>query len=684
MPDIAGLRACAIIAAGALLLGGLGWDTPARAAGSRAGLAATRVPVPGTHPSWAVPARRFGASGVTAGTVNLRVYLASRDPAGLSGYAAAVSTPTSALYHHYLSPDQVTARFGPAPAQVRAVRSWLTPAGFTVTAVRAGAAGAYAAARGTVSAARKAFAVTFAIYRGPDGRLDRAPQQTATVPASVARSVLAVAGLDTARHFMRPGLPPPGPNHWRAPPCSSYYAQKIATGKPTASGSHQPWLICGYTPRQFRGAYGVSSAGMTGHGQSVAIVDAYRAPAMLSDADKYAALTGDPAFLPGQYRQYQAGPFRLAGPRECDAPGWYAEQAIDVEAVHGMAPAAAVRYVAAGSCADADLANALAAIVNRHLASIVSDSWGGQEEEPIRAVFDLIFQLGASEGIGFFFSSGDFGYNSPLENPFSTHRQVDFPTSDPWVTSVGGTSLAVGRNRDYEFETGWGTLFDPLSASGGAWSPPPPGRYPEDYRYSGGGGVSTVYRQPFYQQAAVPAGLARHLPDGSVSPTPMRVIPDVSAVADPNTGMLVGLTARQPDGRTYAFSLARFGGTSLACPVFAGIEADAQQAAGFQLGFANPAIYARYRTAAFRDVTDHPLGPRHLFLVRNDYTNPATRMGPLVTVLASLGINGEGASALKAVTGYDDATGVGSPYLYVQSFTGSAGPGARLRAGLGP
>ena len=61
----------------------------------------------------------------------------------------------------------------------------------------------------------------------------------------------------------------------------------------------------------------------------------------------------------------------------------------------------------------------------------------------------------------------------------------------------------------------------------------------------------------------------------------MRVVPDVSALADPSTGFLVGETTLQPDGTTYAFSLSRIGGTSVACPIFAGIEADAQQAAGF-------------------------------------------------------------------------------------------------------
>jgi subtilase family serine protease len=168
----------------------------------------------------------------------------------------------------------------------------------------------------------------------------------------------------------------------------------------------------------------------------------------------------------------------------------------------------------------------------------------------------------------------------------------------------------------------------------------------------------------------VPASLAAHLPDGSTSDTPMRVVPDVSALADPSTGLLVGQTTLQPDGTRYAFSLSRIGGTSLACPTFAGIEADAQQAAGYRLGFANPVIYARYGTRAYHDVTDRPAGqPYNLAEVRSNYTDPSTRTGPLLTYLRTLGINGQGASALRAVTGYDDATGVGSPRDYIQSFT---------------
>jgi subtilase family serine protease len=415
---------------------------------------------------------------------------------------------------------------------------------------------------------------------------------------------------------------------------------------------------------------------MTGQGQTVAIVDAYASPTIRADANQFATTVGDQPFAAGQFKQYQAGPFSLAGPNECDAQGWYGEETLDVESVHGQAPDANVRYVAAGSCTDSDLANALAAIVDTDLASIVSNSYGEPASySTINATYDLIFQVGALEGIGFMFSSGDSGYEGPGEDPISPADQVDYPTSSPYVTSVGGTSLAVSSSKSYQWETSWGTILDPLiHLKNGTkkWQYTPPGKYPDYYGGSGGGGVSTEYTQPSYQAGVVPASLATKLPDGTTSSTPMRVVPDVSALADPSTGMLVGQTTLQPDGKTYAFSLSRIGGTSVACPTFAGIEADAQQAAGGALGFANPSIYYLdthfaygSSNAAYNDVTDHPLGPGYLAMVRNNYTNPYTKQGPLLTYLRTLGVNGEGSDALRAVPGYDDATGVGSPKNYI-------------------
>jgi len=633
------------------------------------GQAAPRSAIPDTHPDWASASARVSAAPVTTGTVNARVYLAGQNAAGLAAYATAVSTPGSADYGHYLSAAQVKAEFGPTSAQIAAVKAWLTGGGLTVTSVNDSVDG-YVAVSGSVSDTAKAFSVTFQNFKGPDKRTDRAPAETASAPASVASAVLTVSGLDTATHDAKPAdtLPPPGPNYWVAPPCSAYYGQKIATSEPSAYGKKQPWNNCGYTPAQVRGAYGVSQSGMTGKGQTVAIVDAYASPTMQSDANEFAKVVGDKPFRPGQYQQYLPSTFTDTAADECDAPGWYGEETLDVESVHGQAPDANVRFVAGASCNDEDLTTALASIVDNHLASIVSNSWGEPyDDDALTSVDDQIFQVGAVEGIGFFFSSGDSGYESPAENPGSGQIQVDYPTSSPWVTSVGGTSLAIGKSKNYEFETSWGTLLDPLSSSGKSWEYTPPGEYPSGYDGSSGGGVSTAYTQPFYQRGVVPYSLATAVPEGTTT-TPMRVVPDVSALADPSTGILVGQTTLQPNGTTYAFSLSRIGGTSVACPTFVGIEADAQQAAGHPLGFADPVIYQRFGTAAYHDVTDHPLGPGYLAEVRNNYTDPATKTGPLVTYLRTLGIDGEGAAALPAVKGYDDSTGVGSPKYYVQSF----------------
>ena len=628
-----------------------------------------RSSIPHSHPAWASAAKRVSAAPVTTGTVSARVYLAGQDPAGLAAYAQAVSAPGSASYGQYLTPAQVQDRFGPTSDQLTAINTWLTGAGLTVTSVVAKADG-YVAVTGPLSAAAKAFGVTFHDYRGPDQRTDRAPEQAASAPASVGEAVAAVTGLDTATHTMRPAdlLPPPPSNYWTAGPCSQFYGQKIAITEPRAYGAPQPWTNCGYTPAQIRGAYGVAASGMTGAGQTVAVVDAYASPSILTDANTFAAKVGDQPFATGQYHQYL--PSSFAGTAQCGAAGWYSEQTADIEAVHGQAPDASVDYVAGASCSDTDLLAADAFIVSSRIASIVSNSFGAPSDlNPITDAFDQVFEVGATEGIGFFFSSGDAGYESPDENPgVSDQVQTDFPASSPWVTAVGGTSLAIGPAKNYEFETSWGTLIDQESADGRSWSEPPPGAYPADYDGSGGGGVSTVYPQPSYQRGVVPNKLAIRLPNGAVSATPMRVEPDVSALADPSTGVLVGETTLQPDGTTYAFSLSRTGGTSVSTPVFAGIEADAQQAAGHVLGFANPAIYQRYRTAAFRDVTDHPFGQRPLAEVRQNYTDPATKAGPIVTYLRTLGVNGKGAAALPATAGYDDATGVGSPRLYIQSF----------------
>src|SRR3984957_15427684 len=394
MPQVTRLRvAAAAIAAGALTLGTLVSATAAQAANPRRAIA-------DSHPAWAVAAKRLSSQAVTSGTVNARVYLAPSPQAALAADVAAVSSPTSKSYRHFWTTAAVRKEFAPSAAEVASVKSWLTSAGLSVTKTDAKyPAGAYVGVRGSVAAASKAFGVTFGTYKGPDGASDRAPNQAATAPSSVASSIVAVSGRDTAKSTIKPALPPPPANYYVAKPCSTYYGQKTATNKPKAYGKFQPWTNCGYTPSQVRGAYGVTKSGMTGKGQTVAIVDAYASPTIKSDANQFASHVGDQPFAAGQFKQYKAGPYTLAGANQCDAAGWYGEETLDVESVHGMAPDANVHYVAAGSCQDSDLANADALIVDNGLASIVSNSYGEPASySTINATWDLIFQLGALKG----------------------------------------------------------------------------------------------------------------------------------------------------------------------------------------------------------------------------------------------------------------------------------------------
>jgi subtilase family serine protease len=677
------LRATIVAGAASLLAAGVVTATVTAQASVTAGPA--RLAIAASHPAWATP-QALVNSRLMTGTVTADVYLAPRNAAALNRFATAVSTPGNALYGKYLTNAEVLSQFAPTGAQAAAVERWLTASGMSIAKVTAGIGG-YVRATGSVRAASAAFSVTFGTYR-LNKKLVRAPEQNASAPAAVAPDVLAVTGLDTAPSFMKPQekLPPPPQNYFIAPTCSGYYGQKLAkvvagttVAIPQAYGKYQPWTNCGYTMPQVRGAYHVGSSGATGKGVTVAVVDAYASPTMLKDANEYAKLTGDQQFKAGQYKQILMGGtanWQFTAADECDAAGWYGEESLDVESVHGMAPNANVTYVGATSCQDLDLGAALAYIVNHHTANIVTNSWG----EPFNLttappLYDFIFKAGAAEGIGFFFSSGDNGYEDPTyEDPLSTKITVDYPTSSPWVTSVGGTSLAIGKTRNYEWETSWGTELDPL-AGPGKWGFNPPGTKADlEFWYdgSGSGGVSTAYPQPSYQKSVVPVTLAKNVPQGTAKGA-MRVIPDVSALADPSTGILVGETLYGTDKQPHkvAFYTSRIGGTSVACPIFAGIEADAEQAAGHPLGFANPLIYqldnANNSTKAFHDVTDHPLGPGFLAEVRSNYSDGFNKTGPLVTYLRTLGYNGVGTSKLPAVKGYDDATGVGSPDYYIQA-----------------
>jgi subtilase family serine protease len=449
---------------------------------------------------------------------------------------------------------------------------------------------------------------------------------------------------------VNPTNAPPAPVFNNSGPFSTFYGQNVATNLPSAYGSKQAFAVQGYTGTQFRAAYGVTP-NETGVGVKVAVVDAYDSATLAADTQQYANTEGVP-WKPGQLTQVT--PTAYSDMKGCSIRGtWFQEQPLDVEAVHAIAPGADVVALSTASCDNDDLFDGIADVVDNHLADILSGSFGFIDKvtNAQRATFDQVFQEAAAEGIGLYFASGDEG---DLQGTDGGHK--DFPDFDPFVTVVGGTSLAVGANNTYLFEAGWGTHIATLSADGTSW-----GTLPGDFDSGSGGGAIKDVAQPAYQAGVVPASVST--PAGVTSPR--RVTPDISADADPTTGMLIGYTQLFPDG-TAKYSQNRTGGTSLATPLIAGLQAIAQQLAGHPLGFANPEIYAKFGTGDFHDPNGNPLGNgQPAAQVRTDFVNGADDTAGTVTTLRTDGAD----DLLTATPGYDDTTGVGTPNAaYLQSF----------------
>jgi subtilase family serine protease len=599
---------------------------------STASAAPSPKAIPNTAPTWTAHAAHLGSAGA-ATKVSARVYLAPRGGlAAVKQLATAMATPGNASYHQFLTAAQYQSRFAPTAGSVRSVSSYLTSAGLKVTSV--GAGNRYLAVKGNVKAAEQAFGTQIERYRH-NGKSVQAPASALTVPASLASSVLTVSGLDTTPKATKPAstqTAPPPAGFRNAHPCSLYYGQVKATYQadfhtklPQFDGQTLSYAPCGYTGPQFRAAY-EGATPLDGTGVTVAITDAYAAPTIAKDANKYASNHGDGAYAPGQL--VQTTPARFTNQKTCGPSGWYGEETLDVEAVHAMAPGAKIHYYAAASCFDNDLLDTLGQVVDDNDAQLVSNSWGDVEANESAdnvAAYEAVFLQGALEGISFLFSSGDNGD----ELAHTGIKQADYPSSDPYVTSVGGTSTAIGADGSITFETGWGTEKYSLSANGTQWND-------VGFLYGAGGGTSAMFNAPAYQ--------------AGVTGSPYRQEPDVALDADPNTGMLIGETQTFTTGEAY--DEYRIGGTSLASPLFAGMTALSLQHAGHSAGLLNPTIYASPK--AFTDVKGNPPQAGD---VRVDFVNGENANDGLLYSVRTFDQD----SSLKTKPGYDLTTGVGSP-----------------------
>ncbi|HZT96112.1 MAG TPA: S53 family peptidase [Chloroflexota bacterium] len=313
----------------------------------------------------------------------------------------------------------------------------------------------------------------------------------------------------------------------------------------------------------------------------------------------------DGASLKAYAARFHLPPFHITVHGPAFQPG--DEATMDVEVVHAIAPMAKlVVYNIPGNTSNAEWDSRTAQMISHVSGDVISESVGLCESDwsaaDLRAL-QLAYVKADLSGEAPFASTGDNGAFGCIQNgqvPSTSNLGIQVPAGCPGVTAVGGTRLSVTSSGSWFDETAW---EDPIETGGS------------------GGGPSIFFKQPGWQKAP---GVAAQ--DILNNPSHGRMVPDVSADADNASGMDINLTGGRSEG----------GGTSQAAPIWAAITALADEYLGSHhhapVGWMNPALYHLASTK-------QPFPPFHDVVTGTNLNYPAA-------------------------TGYDMATGLGSPDAY--------------------
>lgn len=301
------------------------------------------------------------------------------------------------------------------------------------------------------------------------------------------------------------------PGHVR---CHSEILTDIRSNYSSAAGP------LGYGPYELLGAYGLT--GTTSSITTIAIVIAFDHPNIFNDLNHYSAVFGIPGLsdCPVSSGTLETPCFQKVDQNGgTDYPivdaSFAVETSMDVEIAHAICQNCNILLVEA---TDSTYPDMLAAVDRARLmgADIISNSWGSAEF-PSELTYDSHFNY---PGIAFTFSTGDWGYRN------------QYPAASPYVTAVGGTTLAVNDLGENVY----------TRRSEVVWS-------------GAGSGCSAYEPQPAFQVALGLSGCSN------------RIASDISAVADPATGAAVYDSVIYQRQKGWL----RIGGTSLSAPIIAGV-----------------------------------------------------------------------------------------------------------------
>ena len=634
---------------------------------------AAQVPLVSVAAAPRVPAGDVALGRVSAQTaVTAEVSLKPRNEAAVTDFIAAVTNKTSPLYHHYLAAGQYRARFGPTTAAINAVESQLRSDGLHVSGVSSD--GLMVTFRGTTARIESAFHTTLESYRLATGGKGMATTSAIRLPATIARFVSGVVGLDNMASEQPQDFRPGTRSVKTVPAKTAKFAHPAGSPTPCTSATTDATTSGGLTDDQIAhayGAFGLYAAGDTGQGQHIAVYELE--PFARSDIQTF-----DTCYFGASAASKMMSRLQVTSVDGGQLAGYGSDESLlDIEDVSAMAPGASIDVYEAPNTTFGGI-DEYAQIVDADTDQIVTSSWGvceqlAQEAEPgLQEQENYVFQQAAAQGQTVLSAAGDTGDDSCNEYreleppPGQNFLSVLDPASQPYVVSVGGTT--IDNATQPAAETVWN--------DGAEWG-------------GGGGGISETWSMPSWQQkvaetaanaddvanaeavetsAATGAqGAPLNTPtfcDGSPgadlgSGVPCREAPDVSAQADEFTGAVTIYGAELGYGPPNGW--ATIGGTSSATPIWAAMLALVNASSSCtgdtipfneggtstpvpDAGFASPILYGiagnpTAYAASFNDITS---GNNDVFGLDNGLVFPARK-------------------------GFDMASGLGSPRLTTSS-----------------
>jgi len=511
-------------------------------------------------------------------TTSFDVTLAPRNASGLSSFIASLSNTASANFHRFLTPREFAQRYGATASSVNAVRSYLRGYGLRVGSLSTGRLVLHVT--GTTTNIAHAFSARVETVRRADGVLAAQLATKGTLPGALAHDIAGVAGLSSVVQ--------PSTNIVHSH-VSSHVTVPVACVNDGGETTTTPNSLGGYTAQQEAQLYGVTSEwakGDVGTGQTIAL---------------YELSAYDPSDLATYLQCYGLSPTVTPISVDGGPSGTYDDEpTLDIEQATALAPGANFEVYQGPNNSTGPL-DTYTQIADDDTATIVSTSWGTCESDPQGdpSAEQPIFEQMSAEGQTVVSAAGDTG-SSDCNGITNNNLAVDDPASQPFVTGVGGLTI---NNINPLNETVWDTSVK--SGNPGA----------------GGGGVSVLWTRPTWQAAP-----------GITASDSMRLVPDLSALADPGTGFIQYYTGTAAGTCVHECNAgwSSIGGTSVGAPLVSALVAVSAQACDVpRLGFINPSLYAMASTG-FVDVTT---GSNDLY----------------------------GVGGYSAGPGYDEASGLGSP-----------------------